>query len=321
MVAIKLTNHLQINNLLYDKQFGFQYGKSTEHHLLHLINYITNSLNNNNYCIGIFLDLKKAFDVCSHSILLKKLKKFGIDDTALLWFKSYLANRKQRVELNGTTSSEQTVNVSVLQGSILGPTLFLCYINDIFTATDLFTLLFADDTACLADGPNLKDLIKHINLEIQKLANWFRSNKMAVNISKTKFIIFRNKGKKIDITDCPVLYNNNELDKHQDPNNIFALDRVFLDSNSNENKTYKLLGILFDEYLSFEKHISYICAKISRSIYCVKRASNKLSVKALVSLYQAIIHPHFLYCLNIMSCSAKKNIQKLNKLQKKQSES
>ena len=121
------------------------------------------------------------------------------------WFSSYLSNRKQKVDINSNLSSEKLVNISVLQGSILGPTLFLCYIND------LSTFLFADNTSGLAEGKNLKDLITFINVEIQKLANWFRSNKMAVNIPKTKYIIFRTKGKKIDITNTPIIFNNNDI--------------------------------------------------------------------------------------------------------------
>ena len=132
IVAIKLTNHLQINDLLYKHQYGFLKGRSTEQNLLQVVNFISQSLNNGNFCIGIFLDLKKAFDVCSHNILLKKLKKFGIEGKAHDWFKSYLANRKQKVDIMGNLSDETTINISVLQGTTLGPILFLCYINDIF---------------------------------------------------------------------------------------------------------------------------------------------------------------------------------------------
>ena len=132
IVATNLTNHLQINKLLYEHQYGFQRGKSTEHNLIHVVNFIANALNNGNYCIGLFLDLKKAF----------------------------------------------------------GPILFLCYINDIFSATNLATFLFADDTSCLAEHHDVNELISYVNVELRKLANWFRSNKMSVNVSKTKYIIF-----------------------------------------------------------------------------------------------------------------------------------
>ena len=140
---------------------------------------------------------------------------------------------------------------------------------------------------------------------------------MAVNISKTKFIIFRTKGKKIDISDTPVLFNNNDINGHQDPKNIFKLERVFLENINPDHQTYKLLGVHFDEYLNFDKHSSYICAKLSRSLYCIKRVSNKLSKKSLLSLYYALIHPHLLYCINILSCTSKSNLLLIQKMQKK----
>ena len=133
MVHTNLINHLEINDLLYKHQYGFLKGRSTEQNLLHVVNFISNALNSGNFCIGIFLDLKKAFDVCSHYILLKKLKKLGVDGIALDWFTSYLSNRKQRVDINGHLSNEKFINISVLQGSILGPTLFLCYINPLMS--------------------------------------------------------------------------------------------------------------------------------------------------------------------------------------------
>jgi hypothetical protein len=316
IVAVRLTNHLQLNDLLYKHQYGFQRNMSTEHNLLHVINFISNSLNNGNYCIGVFLDLKKAFDVCSHDILLKKLTKFGINDLELAWFRNYLLNRYQKVDINGNYSDEKLINISVMQGTILGPILFLCYINDIHTATDLLTFLFADDTSCLAEHKNLHELIEYVNRELKKLANWFRCNKMAVNTSKTKFIIFRTKGKKIP-NDVSVVFNNNEIGKEENPSLIINLDRVYNENPNESDRSYKLLGVYLDEFLSFDKHVSHICAKLTRSLYCIRRVSNVLSLKALKSLYYALIHPHLLYCSTILSCTSQANITRIAKLQKK----
>ena len=253
----------------------------------------------------------------SHDILLKKLKKFGIEGKAHDWFKSYLLNRKQKVDIMGNLSEETTINISVLQGTTLGPILFLCYINDIYNASSLATFLFADDTSCLAEHNNLNDLIVFVNCELQKLANWFRSNKMDVNISKTKYIIFRTKGKQIDNNIPPVTFNDNEIGVQNDPNNISILERVYIDNPEQEHKYYKLLGVYLDEYLSFDKHVSYICAKLARANFCIKRAANKLSIKALTSLYYALVHPHLLYCNTILNCTSAKNLTKIAKLQKK----
>ncbi len=186
LIAIQLTNHLELNNLLYQHQYGFQRNKSTLHNLTHLTNYIYSALNDKKYCIGLFLDLRKAFDVCSHSLLLKKLRKYGIHGTTYDWFASYLKDRKQQVDIDGNLSSASTFNISVIKGSILGPILFLIYINDLYNASDLFKLMFADDTAGLACNDNLTELVSLVNRELKKVARWFRANKMAVNVSKNQ---------------------------------------------------------------------------------------------------------------------------------------
>ena len=116
MVATNFVNHLEINKLLYKHQYGFLRGKCTEHNLLHVTNFITEALNEGKFCIGLFLDLKKAFDVCSHEILIEKLKKFGVKNTALKWFQSYLSDRMQCVDINGNLSPPKNINISVLQG-------------------------------------------------------------------------------------------------------------------------------------------------------------------------------------------------------------
>jgi hypothetical protein len=166
---------------LYAHQYGFLPKRSTEQNLLQIVNYIAEAINDNMYCIGVFLDLRKAFDVCSHEILLKKLKKMGINGIAYEWFSSYLQGRSQCVDINGHFSDFLDLDISVLQGSTLGPILFLCYINDFWKCTNLFSVLFADDTTGLAKGANLQNVISFVNLELQKIANWFSSNKMQLN--------------------------------------------------------------------------------------------------------------------------------------------
>jgi len=121
IVATKLTNHLELNKLIYKHQYGFQRGKQTEHNLLHLLNFVGNALNENKFCVGIFLDIKKAFDCVPRNILFKKLSNFGIKDTALNWFVSYLSNRQQKCDVNGSLSDSGDVEIGVLQGSTLGP--------------------------------------------------------------------------------------------------------------------------------------------------------------------------------------------------------
>jgi hypothetical protein len=317
-VANKLTSHLTDNNLLYEHQYGFQKGKSTVHNLLVLTNFVAKEINDKKFVAGLFLDLKKAFDVVNHSILLKKLKKFGIKGKTWEWFRSYLSNRSQKVEINGVLSEEGYLELSVLQGSILGPILFLCFINDIYNATLLLTLLFADDTAALDSDQDLPSLVNRVNIELNKLANWFRANKMAVNISKTKYIIFRPRGANIDLTNCgEIVYNDNEIGKPYDPSKVTTLDRIYNNNPVKTSRSYKLLGMYLDEFLSFDEHINHMCNKIAQSNFIINRAKNFLPHSALRTLYFALVHPHLLYCQPIYSCTTGKNIVKLEKIQKK----
>ncbi len=216
--------------------------------------------------------------MCSHEILLMKLERMGVRDTALQWFKNYLANRKQKVDINGKLSEERGIKISIMQGSILGPILFLCYINDLHTVTSLLTLMFADDTFCLKSGHNLNELITQVNIEINKMALWFRANKLAVNKNKTKYIIFHMREKKIDDNTLDVIYNENELSENNNEQ-ITILERYHNNHINDECKAYKLLGIFFDENLSLDHHIKHLTNKLSRSMYCIKRAKGVLNEK------------------------------------------
>jgi len=317
MVSVQLVNHLDRNKILYEHQYGFQRNKSTEHSIIHALNYIGNALNDNKYCIGVFFDLKKAFDVCSHDILLMKLNKMGITGVALDWFKSYLSERTQLVDINGNFSRLRKIKISILQGSILGPILFLCFINDLYRVTDLLTLMFADDTFSLDCGNDLNDLISTVNREINKMAVWFRVNKLAVNISKTKYIIFRMRGKNVDENTPSLVYDENEPNTPYDPSLVTPLERYHDTHIKTDCRSYKLLGIHLDEHLSLNAHTNHIVSKLSRSLYCIKQAKHIIPARGLKSLYFALIHSHLTYCTSIMSCITQKNKQKIIKIQKK----
>jgi hypothetical protein len=313
IVSEKLIFHLTNNDLLYTHQYGFIPKRSAEQNLLQIINYVSAALNDGNFCVGVFLDLKKAFDVCSHTILLKKLRKMGINGVTFKWFENYLEGRTQKVDINGNLSAEQNLDISVIQGSTLGPILFLCYINDFFSATTLFSVLFADDTTCLSQGKKLSDLLLYVANELQKIAVWFRANKMAVNTMKTKFIVFRTQGKKINPDECVLYFNNNEPGQPVNPNLIYPIDRIY---NDGPEKSFKLLGVLFDEYLSFDAHISHLCTKISKSLFCINRVKNFVDQNSLIKLYYAMVHSHLSYCINVYGCAYTTNLQRLRVKQK-----
>jgi hypothetical protein len=156
-----------------------------------------------------------------------------------------------------------------MQGSVLGPLLFLCFINDLGSVSELYKLLFADDTCALHSDKNFNDLISFANSEIQKMLQWFSANKLSVNISKCKYLIFHNKGK--IIPDTPkILFNYNENEGQQDPSRIFPIERI------KNDKTYKYLGVLLDENLNFNKHTESTCNKLTKALFCITRVKTML---------------------------------------------
>jgi hypothetical protein len=316
MVCVQLVNHLDRNKILYKHQYGFQRNRSTEQSIVHAVNFISNAMNENKFTIGVFFDLKKAFDVCSHDILLMKLSKMGINGTALDWFKSYLSDRTQVVDINGNTSRTRKLKISVLQGSVLGPILFLCFINDLHSVTELLTLMFADDTFSLQSGDDLDELSNIINTEINKMAVWFRANRLAVNINKTKYMIFHMKGKKIP-NPPTIYYNGNEPNQTHSDALISTLERYHDNHPQPECRSYKLLGIFLDEHLSLDYHVTHICNKLTRSLYCIKQAKHLIPLEGLKSLYFALIHSHLNYCTLIFSGITASNRQRIEKVQKK----
>ncbi len=203
-----------------------------------------------------------------------------------------------------------------MQGSILGPLLFLCYINDLWQSTTLFTLMFADDTSAFKSGKNLNQLVQEMNNEINKMAVWFRANKMSVNVTKTKYIIFRTRGKIIN-NDIQLCYNANEPGQPNDENLTYILDRVHDNHPDKNSRSYKLLGVYLDEHLSFNQHCNVLSNKLSKSLYCINKVKNLLSKKTLRLLYFALFHPHINYCPIILNCTSQKNKTRIQKIQKK----
>ena len=187
------------NNLIYPLQFRFRQKYSTVHALISLAENIRKNLDKENIGCGIFVDLQKAFDTTEHDILLSKLEHYGICGLANEWFKSCLSNRKQFVSINGYDSNLADVKFGVPQCSVLGPLLFLVYINDLKQALKFCKLHhFADDTNLIHFSKSVNRLNKYVNLDLKNLTYWLNANRISLNVKKTELVIFKHQRKKLD---------------------------------------------------------------------------------------------------------------------------
>ena len=199
-----------------------------------MIENIYNALTDTNIPISIFIDLKKAFDTIDHNILLDKLRNYGIRGIALQWIQSYHSNRSQFVTCNNTRSNFMDILCGVPQGSILGPLLFIIYINDIVNVSEkLKFILFADDTNVFFSSENKVNLKHDIEIELKKLVTWLEINKLTMNVSKTNYMIFR-------------------------MGNIIDFELSIKNEKLTRLKSIKFLGLYFDDELNWKAHIDYV---------------------------------------------------------------
>ena len=232
----RLYSFLESNKCIYDFQFGFRQKHSTNHALLSMTQEIRDIIDKGDLAIGVFVDFQKAFDTVNHKILLRKLEHYGICGIANKWFSSYLSKRKQMVSIGGATSSTRDIEHGVPQGSVLGPLLFLVYINDLHTCIKHSTTRhFADDTNLLYSTdhtkPRNRNLIRNLNKDLKSLTHWLLANKISLNSTKRELIYFRNKNTPI-------------------PKVNITLNGVKLE----ETNEVKYFGIIFDEHLTFQSH-------------------------------------------------------------------
>ena len=188
----RLKSYVELNGLLYNGQYGFRENMSTQHAILDIVNSIQSNMDNKLFTCGIFLDFKKAFYTVDQSILLSKLYHYGTRGPVNDWFSSYLYGRVQTTQIDKQTSSKRNVLTGVPQGSVLGPLLFLIYINDIYNSSKKHSFyLFADDTNLLYADKDLNLLESVTNIELQKVCDWLNANKLTINAKKPNFVIFR----------------------------------------------------------------------------------------------------------------------------------
>lgn len=244
----------------------------------------------------MFLDFRKAFDCIDHHILLEKLYYYGIRGVPYEWLKSYLTNRKQYTVVNDSKSSLCDIKCGVPQGSILGPLLFLIYINDFTSSSNFFDFnLFADDStiSCSFSRYRIDVFHREINSNLVNVSNWLKFNKIMLNIDKTKYVIFSYRGD-------------------------FDLNSIVIDNQCIERvSSIKYLGCHIDNNLTFSNHVKIISSKIAKSVGVLNRIKDFVPKAVLRNIYFAIVQPYFYYCIIIWGNSADFLLNNLKLLQKR----
>ena len=302
VVFRQVYDYFDENNLLYKNQYGFRKKHSTELAGLEFHDKIVSELEKSKLPLAIFLDLSKAFDTIDHEIMLQKLQYYGITGVCLQWFKSYLTGRRQYVQYKDSVSSQSPLTTGVPQGSILGPLLFIIYMNDIAQVTNKFHFtIYADDTTLItpicsfavnpATHQDYKQISININKELETITDWLALNKLSLNAKKTKMMLFH---------------------FHQKKTSNIKLDLKINKTKIEQVKEFCFLGVMFDECITWKSHVSKVAGKISAVVGTINKLKRFLPQNILKMIYNALILPHINYGLLLWG----QNFGRIFKLQK-----
>ena len=295
LMHCRILKFLESNNSIFEMQYGFRPGRSCEHALLNAQHSLLESLSKRQVSLLLLIDFSKAFDMVDHEILLRKLEHYGIRGIALKWMESYLSGRKQYVTVNGHNSAIRDMKHGVPQGSILGPLLFIIYINDIpETATFAKFILYADDANIIITADTIEAVSNKLAKLIEKLVNWVKYNGLALNLKKTKYMIF-SRSRNIDLP-SPIV-----------------VDKIRIERKSET----KFLGVIIDETLNWTRHVNTVLSKMSRYVGIMFKVKKYLPITARIQIYHSFVQSHLNYCSLVWGFTCKSNIEAIFSKQKK----
>jgi hypothetical protein len=302
-----MLSFIRKHNIIYKLQFGFREGHSTSHALIDLTDRIRQELDNNGFAIGVFLDIKKAFDCINHHILTDKLEHYGFRGHSLQFLQSYYTDRSQYTCINTTHSGLSKTTCGVPQGSTLGPLLFLIFINDINECikhhvpandTNVQIRLFADDTSIIICNKNLTDLLTKTRQIVSLLNSWYNTNKLQLNFKKSNYIIFHKKGKHKEVSELPnsISIGNDHIQK--------------------VNET-KYIGITIDQHLSWTSHVNNICRSLAKYFGIYYNIRNYITNNLARTIYYSTIYPLISYAIEVYGTATSTYITKIQTMQNK----
>lgn len=308
LVNKRLVDYLEEKKLISDRQYGFRRGRSTQDAVSLLTGLISDHLDNKRVCIGVFLDLAKAFDTVSIPILIRKLESVGVRGVTLDWFQSYLTNRSQSTKVVDQLSNSMPIEFGVPQGSVLAPTLFTVYINDIMDSVSDHSdvICYADDTAIIFNGSSWSDVYGLVECGMSGMAAWLRNNLLTLNLTKTQFICFHK-------TCASAPPSSPEIPVHFCKLNGRASCKC---QNISRASNLKYLGVVIDERLSFGDHLVATAKRVRKLIYLFRILRQSADLKLLGITYKALCESVVGYCITVWGGAGKDNMMIVERAQR-----